>query len=109
MRRDETILLDIAEAARLVTAFVHGMDLARFAQDRKTQSAVLYQSLVMGEAARRLSPEFRAAHPEIPWGPMTGVRNHLIHGYDLVDWDEVWKTATRDVADLTARLTPLLP
>ena len=32
----------------------------------KTQSAVLYQLIVIGEAAKRLSFELRGQHPEIP-------------------------------------------
>jgi uncharacterized protein with HEPN domain len=31
---------------------------------------------------------------------MAGMRDHLVHAYDLVDWGEVWETATRDVAGL---------
>lgn len=40
---------------------------------------------------------------------MAGMRDHLIHGYDLVDWDEVWRTVTRDVPDLLSKLEGLLP
>lgn len=109
MQRDETTLVDIARAARAVVSFVHGMQQQAFSRDLKTQSAVLYQLLVIGEAVKRLSSDFRERHSEIPWGPMAGMRDHLIHGYDLVDWDEVWRTATRDVPDLLTRLAPLLP
>jgi uncharacterized protein with HEPN domain len=77
--------------------------------DYKTQSAVLYQLIVMGEAVKRLSIEFRTQHAEIPWSLIAGMRDHLIHGYDIVDWDEVWKTATSDVPDLLAKIVPLLP
>jgi uncharacterized protein with HEPN domain len=65
--------------------------------------------IVMGEAVKRLSAEFRAKHAEIPWSLIAGMRDHLIHGYDIVDWDEVWKTATTDVPDLLIRIAPLLP
>jgi predicted nucleotidyltransferase len=57
----------------------------------------------------RLSFELRQQHPEIPWSPMAGMRDHLIHGYDVVDWDEVWRTATRDVPDLLNKLEAFLP
>ena len=67
MPRDDATLLDIARAARLVIEFATGMDRAKFVRDAKTQSAVLHQLLVMGEAVKRLSPEFRAAHPAVPW------------------------------------------
>jgi uncharacterized protein with HEPN domain len=109
MPRDEATLLDIAKAGRLVLEFVQGMAKETFLDDLKTQSSVLYQLIVIGEAVKRLSHEFRAQHAEISWMLIAGMRDHLIHAYDMVDWDEVWNTATRDVPDLLARIEPLLP
>ena len=43
MSRDETTLLDIAQAARLILAFKQGMDKDAFLRDLKTQSAILHQ------------------------------------------------------------------
>jgi uncharacterized protein with HEPN domain len=85
------------------------MDKAAFLADPKTQSAVLHQLLLLGEAVRRLSEAFRAAHPDIPWSLIVGMRNRLIHQYDAVDLDEVWRTVERDIPDLLASLAPLLP
>ena len=65
--------------------------------------------MVLGEAVKRLSPEFCAEHPEIPWRPMAGMRDRLIHGYDVVDLDEVWLVLERDLPDLLQRLEPLVP
>jgi uncharacterized protein with HEPN domain len=109
MGRDEGTLLDIAKAARAILTFVQGLQKEDFLEDFKTQSAVLYQLIVIGEAVKRLSFEWRGQHPEIPWAAMAGMRDHLIHGYDLVDWDEVWRTATRDVPDLLHKLEAFLP
>jgi len=109
MRRDEATLLDIATAARLVLEFKEDMDKAAFFDDIKTQSSVLHQLVVMGEAVKRLSDDFRIRHPEIPWSLMAGMRDKLIHGYDIVDLEEVWRTANRDVPDLLRWLEPRLP
>ena len=100
MQRDEATVQDIINAARLVIEFVEGFEKDTFAEDWKTRSAVLYQLTVIGEAVKRLSKEFRANYPEIPWALIAGMRDNLIHGYDLIDWDEVWKTSTTDVPDL---------
>ncbi|GAB4406107.1 MAG: DUF86 domain-containing protein [Anaerolineales bacterium] len=108
MGRDEATLLDIVNAARAVLAFTQGMRQDQFLEDIKTQSAVLYQLIVMGEAVKRLSREWRQRHPEIPWALIAGMRDHLIHGYDAVDWNEVWRTATADVPDLLNKLEMLL-
>lgn len=109
MPRDETSLLDIARAAHLIIAFKQGMDKAAFLQDVKTQSAILHQLLIVGEAVKRLSLEFRNDHAEIPWRPIARMRDKLIHAYDVVDFDEVWKTVDSDVPTLISLLEPLLP
>jgi uncharacterized protein with HEPN domain len=109
MQRDQVTLLDIAKAAGLVVTFMQGVTKEAFLSDLKTQSSVLYQLIVMGEAVKRLSQEFRARHPDIPWSLIAGMRDNLIHGYDIVDWDEVWKTATSDVPGLLTQIEPLLP
>ena len=108
MPRDEVVLQDIRNAARLVIDFIREYDKPTFLDDWKTRSAVLYQLTVIGEAVKRLSKEFRASHPEIPWTLIAGMRDSLIHGYDLTDWDEVWKTANKDVPDLLDKIESYL-
>jgi uncharacterized protein with HEPN domain len=108
MSRDDVALRDIANAARLIAEFVQGFDKSSFDLDWKTRSAVLYQLTVIGEAVKRLSKEFRDGHSQIPWALMAGMRDNLIHGYDLIDWDEVWKTSQKDVPDLLTRIEPFL-
>lgn len=109
MKRDEAVLLDLARAARLVVEFKAGMDKAAFLDDLKTQSSVLHQLMVMGEAVKRLSTGFRDRHADIPWTLIAGMRDNLIHGYDIVDLEEVWRTADRDVPELLGWLEPYLP
>jgi uncharacterized protein with HEPN domain len=109
MGRDEAVLLDIVRAAKLVLKFREGMDKAGFTDDLKTQSAVLHQLMVMGEAVKRLSAEFCARHPKVPWMLMAGMRDKLIHGYDIVDLEQVWQTTVKDVPELLSLLEVLLP
>ena len=78
-----------------------------FEVDLKTQSAVLHQLLVIGEAVKRLSPTFRVRHAHVPWSLIAGMRDHLIHGYDAVDLDEVWRTVRRDLPALLQAITEM--
>lgn len=109
MARDDAIILDIVNSARLVEIFVQDMTKEDFLADIKTQSAVLHQVTVIGEAVRRLSPAFRERHPVLPWALMVGMRDHLIHGYDAIDLEEVWNTAKHDVPEVLIKLGPLAP
>jgi uncharacterized protein with HEPN domain len=95
MSRDDATLLDILRAARLVLGFKGKLTKKGLLRDVKTQSAILHQLLVVGEAVKRLSEDFRSQHPQIPWIRIAGMRDKLIHQYDAVDLDEVWKTTTK--------------
>jgi uncharacterized protein with HEPN domain len=108
MRRDEVTLRDIEIAARRIAEFIQGYSVDQFAADEKTWSAVLYQIGVIGEAVKRLSEPFRAAHPETPWAQMAGMRNRVIHGYDAIDFSTVWETVTVSIPAMRAAVAPLM-
>jgi len=109
MWRDDATLLDILRAARLALEFRGGLEKAAFLTDLKTQAAVLHELLVLGEAAKRLSAAFREEHPDVPWRAIAGMRDRLLHGYDDVDLDLVWKTVDEDLPALVTRLEALAP
>jgi uncharacterized protein with HEPN domain len=109
MRPDDATILDMLNAAQQAAAFVAGMDKSAFMLDVKTQSAVLHQLLLLGEAVNRLSPGFRAAHPDLPLSSIAGMRDVLIHQYDSVDLDEVWRTVREDLSSLSLALRALSP
>ncbi len=107
--RDLAYVWDILKAARLIQDFVADTDGDSFAGDVKTQSAVIAQLQIIGEATKRLSDGFRADHPEVPWRRMAGMRDVLIHLYNRVRLGTVWKAATESVPALIEQLGPLLP
>ena len=100
MNRDRAIILQIANSARLIIEFSQELDLANFSDNLLTQSAVLHQFTILGEAVERLSNEFVDQHPTIPWTEIAGMRDRLIHGYDVVNLEMVWDTIEQDVPAL---------
>lgn len=106
--RDQPSVHDIVAAGGMIRQFIAGMDRAAFLADPKTQSAVIHQLLIIGEATKRLSDAFRSVHPEIPWPTIARTRDILIHHYEGVDLHEVWKIADVDIPTLVTALEPLL-
>lgn len=109
MQRDDSLLLDMLQAARQVCEYITGLQEPDFLKSRRDQDAVLLQFTVLGETAKRVSPAFRDAHPEIPWRKIMGLRNVVVHEYFHVDVRRAWKIASRDIPDLISALEPLVP
>ena len=108
MSRDLDYLTDILAAARLAQSYAQGVAHKEFLRDTMRQDAVVRQLLVIGEAAKRFSDDFKALHPMLPWRQMAGMRDVLVHAYDHVDVDEVWRVATEELPDLISSVEPLV-
>ena len=104
MSRDKALIADITHASQLVLGFCANYSKSEFFDDQKTQSAVLHQLLIIGEAVKNLSAEFRTTHKQIPWKLIAGMRDKMIHEYNDVDLDEVWSTIKRDIPHLIEQL-----
>lgn len=99
--RDERVYLsDMLTAIRTVFEYTAGRSRSDLDDDPMLRDAVVRQLEILGEAAGRVTPPTRDAHPAVPWRGLTGMRNVLIHAYHRVDLDEVWRTATEELPGL---------
>lgn len=109
MRSDGALLLDMLLSAREAAAFAEGLAFPEFEGDRKTQLAILKAVETVGEAASRMQSDTTAAHPEIPWRQIVGMRNRLVHGYFDVNLRRLWETVQRDIPRLILQLEVIVP
>ena len=72
---------DVLDAIVEIREFTNEITFEQFQNDRKTIRAVLYSLAIIGEAVRTIPPGLEAAHPEIPWDDVRGMRNIVIHEY----------------------------
>ncbi len=108
MRREELYLNDICEAAESISRFIAGLDEAGFRESELVMSAVVHKLAVIGEAAARVSTDFRSRTGEIPWAEIVAFRNILVHAYFGIDWGVVWRAASKEAPQLRARIKELL-
>jgi len=76
--------------------------------DRQLNLSLVRLLEIVGEAAGRVPPEERVRHPDIAWPEIVGLRNRLIHGYDSVDFDILWRIVSDDLPPLIAALEKAL-
>jgi uncharacterized protein with HEPN domain len=107
--RDAGYLLDMLQHAEGVMRAVEGRTLDDYVSDEDLRMAVERRIEIIGEAARRVSPRFQEAHPEIPWRRIVAQRNVLAHEYGEVQDDILWEVARTSLPELVALLQPLVP
>jgi uncharacterized protein with HEPN domain len=106
---DVASVWDMVQAIRYIQTFTKDLSFEEYLDDVRTMSAVERQFEILGEAARRISEEFRQTHLAIDWQRIVGLRNIVIHRYDEVNQDILWAIAVSELAPLLSQLEPLLP
>ncbi len=107
MWRDDAFALDMLVRAERAIAALGDASEPEFAEDPVRQDAVVYSLIVIGEAASRISDEYRKAHPKVPWRAIAGMRNRLVHDYRDIQLDVVWNVVNRDLRPLVEALGPI--
>jgi uncharacterized protein with HEPN domain len=107
--RDPGYVWDMLDAARSVREFTTGVTQDEYLEDRKLQLAIERALEIIGEAARLVSPTFKANHAKIPWKEIIGQRNVLAHEYGEINQARIWLVASRRIPELIELLEPLLP
>lgn len=108
-KREDIILLeDINECIVKIQRYSNGLTISIFLQDEKSQDAIARNFEIMGEAASRLSEEFRAKHTNINWRLLKDFRNKLIHVYEIIDYSIVWNAIQIELPSIQSGIQLLL-
>jgi uncharacterized protein with HEPN domain len=92
------------ESAQEAVGLIKGKTRTDLDRDRLLNLALVRLLEIIGEAASRITSPTRLKFPEIPWAQIVSLRNRLIHGYDAVDLDILWKILTEDLPGLINQL-----
>jgi uncharacterized protein with HEPN domain len=108
MSKNRASVHDIVQAIEDIMQAMNQVSFEEFSMNREKQAAILYFLLMIGEATKRLSPEFRDSHPQINWKGMAGMRDILAHQYDRVNIQVVWDAVQTDLPELLVQIKFLL-
>jgi uncharacterized protein with HEPN domain len=110
MKRDDLVYVGhMLDVCRLIAGKMTGKKRADFDADDDFRVALAHRIQTLGEAARRVSPEFQEAHPQVPWKKIIGMRHKVVHDYLFVNYDVVWDAVTINVPVLVAQLDEIVP
>jgi len=103
-RKISIYLDDILESIEKINNFTKDVNKEEFYANEEKQYAVIRGIEIMGEAARNIPEEFKMKNPDIPWKKINAMRNILIHTYDKVDIEEVWRVIKKDLQELKKKI-----
>lgn len=108
-KRDNTICLrHMLDSAREAQSFVTGLSRRDLSSSRVICLALVKALEIIGEAARKTTEEFREGQPQIPWRKIISMRHRLVHEYDNINLDTVWRVSTEELPVLIRQLRELL-
>lgn len=83
-------------------------DIEAYRSDPLLRFATIKQIKIIGEAAYHLTKELRAAHPEVPWAQVMGMRHRLVHDYYSIDLQFVFDVVMTYAPSLRPQLVAIL-
>ena len=104
----EVYLDDVLGSINKIEAYVKDLTLELFYRDTKTQDAVIRNIEIIGEAINRLPTEFYTKYPALPSKEAISMRNFLVHDYDSINHEVVWKTIKQDLPQLKKEIESIL-
>jgi len=109
MCKDDIVYVGhMLDTARKATHKLKGKTRKEFDSDENLRLALAHLLQIIGEAANRVSREFKSDHAGIPWEDIIGMRHKVVHDYLNVDQNVIWKTVTEELAPLVVRLESLV-
>ncbi len=96
------------QASQDILEFTRGVSLGDYNSNKMLRMAVERGFQVLGEAARRVTESFKAAHPEIPWSSIVGHRNVIVHDYADLSLKRIWEVVKDDLPELAQSLDRLI-
>ena len=89
-RSSKLLLEDILHSANKIIKYTHQLSFEEFANDELIIDAVVRNFEIIGEAANRLTEEFKKQYTSIDWFRLRGFRNRIVHDYMGIDYEIVW-------------------
>ena len=107
---DKQRIQKICEYAKKLLTHINKNDITKekLLNDYALQWLVTTPLYNIGEQVYALSDEYKAAHNDIPWSMISGLRHRLVHDYDGTNWNIITEVVFDELPTLLQQLKKLV-
>ena len=91
-------------ALERIVAMSEKLDRLQLQMHEDATEIILFNLMVLGEAANNISKEFAEMNPEVDWRGVAGVRHKIVHDYADIDFDTIGDILLNDIPDLYQKI-----
>lgn len=97
IKDDRYYIQRIIENIDVVLRNTDGLTLDQMKDNEMLMDSVMFRFIQIAEAAQSLTPAFKEINSSLPWHEVYGIRNRIVHAYDVVRADIVYETIRNDL------------
>ena len=105
--RDDSRVRHMLDAMQRIVELSEDLDRAQLRKHENVAEMILFNLMVLGEAANNITREFAAKNPDIDWKGLSGVRHKIVHDYADIDYDTIWDILRNDLPDQYKKVVAL--
>ena len=98
--KEKGIIYNIIKHCRRIEEKINNINREIFDKSEDIKEIVCFNILQIGELAKGFDKNFLSKYNKMPWKDIKGMRDWVAHGYGTIDWNDVWNTASKDIATL---------
>ena len=97
--RDDSRVRHMLDAMERIVEMCKGLDRAQLRKHENVTEIILFNMMVLGEAANNITREFAVKNPDVDWKGLSGVRHKIVHDYADIDFDTIWDILQNDIPE----------
>lgn len=108
IKDDSYYVSAIVENIKFILQHTSGITLEKLKEDEVLLDSVMFRFIQIAENARLLSEDFIKKTNSLPWHQISGIRNRIVHAYNIIKVDIIYETITNDLGPLKSELEKYL-